>query len=147
MPGWCLKPCRIGDLIPSGSPGSVVGLSLAWPRPFLRWLVGRGEREGREEEGSGDSEQDAVANWNVIIEIIFRKCNIARDLLQVCYTSSIDHTLTQLEHTARAMAIKEERCSVCLKDLPKSSTRRRETHGDVRIACKLSSLCLHINCL
>ena len=109
--------------------------------------MGRGEREGREEEGSGDSEQDAVAKWNVIIEIIFRKCNIARDLLQVCYTSSIDHTLTQLEHTARAMAIKEERCSVCLKDLPKSSTRRRETHGDVRIACKLSSLCLHINCL
>ena len=87
--------------------------------------MGRDEREGREEEGSGDSEQDAVAKWNVIIEIIFRKCNIARDLLQVCYTSSIDHTLTQLERTARAMAIKEERCSVCLKDLPKSSTRRR----------------------
>jgi len=26
MQGWCLKPSRIGDLIPSGSPGSVSGL-------------------------------------------------------------------------------------------------------------------------
>ena len=35
--------------------------------------------EGREEEGSGDSGQDAVAKWNVII---FRKCNIAHDILK-----------------------------------------------------------------
>ena len=27
-------------------------------------------RKGREEEGSGDSEQDAVAKWNVIIFIL-----------------------------------------------------------------------------
>ena len=59
--------------------------SLAWPRPFPRRLVG-GAGGGRREEGSGDYEQDAVAKWNVIIEIIFRKCNIARDLPQVYYT-------------------------------------------------------------
>ena len=51
-------------------------------------LPAAGREEGRKEEGSGDSEQDAVAKWNVIIEIIFRKCNIARDLPQVNYTSS-----------------------------------------------------------
>ena len=51
--------------------------SLAWPRPFPRRLLG-GAGGGEEGEGSGDSEQDAVAKWNVII---FRKCNIARDLL------------------------------------------------------------------
>ena len=44
----------------------LVSDSLGWPRPFLRRLVGRVKGEGREEEGSGDSEQDAVAKWNVI---------------------------------------------------------------------------------
>ena len=39
--------------------------------------------EGKEEEGSGDFEQDAVAQWNIIIEIIFGKRNIACDLPQV----------------------------------------------------------------
>ena len=42
--------------------------SLAWPRPFLAVMIsGAGQKaeEGREEEGSGDSEQDAVAQWNV----------------------------------------------------------------------------------
>ena len=50
----------------------MISPSLAWPRPFPRRLVGGagGGEEGRREEGSGDSEQDAVAKWNVIIEII-----------------------------------------------------------------------------
>ena len=61
------------------------------------WLVSRGpdpscndywggaKGEGREEEGSGDSEQDAVAQWNVIIEIIFRKRNIIRQVMTSMY--------------------------------------------------------------
>ena len=58
---------------------------MAQPLPAA--ISGRGGRRGgaRREEGSGDSEQDAVTKWNVII---FRKCNIARDLPQVYYTSS-----------------------------------------------------------
>ena len=41
--------------------------------------MGRGERGG-EEEGSGDSEQATVLQWNVLM---FRIRNIARDLLVV----------------------------------------------------------------
>ena len=36
-------------------------------RPFAQQEGG-----GEKEEGSGDSEQDAVSQWNVIIELILR---------------------------------------------------------------------------
>jgi len=36
------------------------------PRPFTQWLVGGTKEEGREEEGSGDFEQDSILR-NVII--------------------------------------------------------------------------------
>ena len=53
------------------------------PDPSCNDWWGGAKGEGREEEGSGDFEQDAVAQWNVIIEIIFRKRNIACDVPQV----------------------------------------------------------------
>ena len=46
--------------------------SLAWPDPSCSR---KGEEEkggGGKEEGSGDSEQDAVSQWNVIIKLILR---------------------------------------------------------------------------
>ena len=46
-----------------------------------------------------------------------------------------------LEHTARAMAIKEERCSVCLKDLLKSSMRRRHNSETFQNPCGDSRRC------
>ena len=50
----------------------------------MGWDERGGELEGG--EASGDSEQAAAVlhvQWNVIIETIFRICNIAHDLPQV----------------------------------------------------------------
>ena len=43
-----------------------------WPDPSRRGKQGKIKREGVKEEGSGDSEQEAVLQWNVIIRLLLR---------------------------------------------------------------------------
>ena len=41
--------------------------SLAWPDPSRREKQGKVKRGGVKEEGSGDSEQEAVLQWNRLL--------------------------------------------------------------------------------
>ena len=43
-----------------------------WPDPSRRGKRGKVKRGGVKEEGSGDSEQEAVLQWNVIIRLLLR---------------------------------------------------------------------------
>ena len=54
------------------SPWKLGDCSLAWPEPFRREKREKVNRGGVKEEGFGDSEQEAVLQWNVIIRLLLQ---------------------------------------------------------------------------